>query len=87
MNYSQDQREYRFSFQDIEYKTRAISLSEFGNVLISTNALNKVLLDERGAYTSELAPYIDEQIFYYVEEAEILLPNYQLKQLLTKQIR
>lgn len=73
-------------FKGINYKTREIELPEFGNVLISTNALNVELLNENGSYISEEAVKVDEQIFYFVEENEIELQDIKLKELLINQI-
>ncbi len=75
------------TFQNTSYKTREIELLEFGNVLISTDALNNKLLDENGSYISEQALRIDEQIFYFVEEGEIDLLDTELRKLLINQIK
>lgn len=74
-------------FKGVHYKTREIELPEFGNVLISTNALNIELLNENGSYVSEEAVKIDEQIFYFVEKGEIELQDLKLKELLINQIK
>ncbi len=75
------------TFQNTIYKIREIELAEFGNVLISTEALNVKLLNENGSYVSEEAIRIDEQIFYFVEEDEIELLDTELKEVLINQIK
>lgn len=75
------------TFLNTRYKIREIELPEFGNVLISTDTLNVELLDKNGSYVSEEALRIDEQIFYFVEENEIELPNIKLRKLLVTQIK
>lgn len=75
------------TFQNEIFKTRSVELSEFGVVLISTNSLNEKLLNEKGAYVSEEALNIDEHIFYFVEENEILLPNQKLTKIILNQVR
>ncbi len=74
------------TFQNTNYETREIELLEFGNVLISTSALNVKLLDENGSYISEEACGVDEQIFYFVEQSEIELTDKELKKVLITQI-
>jgi hypothetical protein len=74
-------------FQNRRYKTRELELPEFGDVLISTDTLNDNLLGENGSYASEQALNIDEQVFYFVEEHEIELPDTKLKRLLINQIK
>lgn len=59
------------TFQNQNFRVREIQISEFGNVLISTNSLNELLLNEDGSYSSKEAQEIDEQIFYFVEDYEI----------------
>lgn len=75
------------TFQKTNYRTREIELPEFGNVLISTNALNVKLLSKNGSYISEEASRIDEQIFYFVEEGEIDLLDTELRELLINQVK
>ncbi len=72
-------------FQNREFKVREISLPEFGDVLISTDSLNQLLLKD-GSYVSDEAIKIDEQIFYFVNENEIELSEKRLKKLVSKQL-
>ncbi len=74
-------------FQSTEYKSREIQLPDFGNVLISTTSLNRGLFDKNACYVNDEACFIDEQIFYFVEENEIILPIKSLKRLLLKQLK
>jgi hypothetical protein len=73
-------------FNTKKFKIREIDLPEFGNVSISTTSLNQLLLKEDGSYTSDEAIKIDEQIFYFVEENEIELPEEKLRNLLLLEI-
>lgn len=75
------------TFQNIDYKSKTIFLSDFGNVLISTNSLNEKLLNNFGSYTSEEAFWIDEQIFFFVEDIDIDLPISKLTKLILKQVK
>lgn len=75
------------TFQNATFKSREINLTEFGNVLISTNPLNTLLMNESGSYISEEAIKIDELIFYFVEEDEIDLPDNEFRNLLLSQIK
>ncbi|MEQ1544475.1 hypothetical protein [Methyloglobulus sp.] len=61
-------------------------MTEFGDVLISTNPLNTLLMNESGSYVSEEAIKIDELIFYFVEEHAIDLPEDELRTLLLTEV-
>ncbi len=74
-------------FQNIDYIVKEIELSEIGIVLISTNSLNKLLLDVNGSYVSDEAISVDEKIFYFVDENEIELSDGKLIDLISKEIR
>lgn len=75
------------TYQNTVYKTRNILLSEFGDVLISTNSLNERLLNKKGGYISNEALMIDEQVFYFVEDNEIDLPISKLTKLILNQVQ
>lgn len=74
-------------FQNREFKAREIALPEMGSVLVSTNSLNELLLDNSGRYVSNEAILVDESIFYFVEESEIVLDSNELVNLITSNIR
>lgn len=74
------------TFQNINFKTRSILLPEFGDVLISTSSLNEKLLNG-SSYVSKEALKVDEQIFYFVEENEISLPNQKLTEIILNQVK
>jgi hypothetical protein len=76
----------QIKFQSKNYPIRQIELPEFDTVNISINSLNNKLLDEYGSYFSPEANTIDEQIFFFVEDDEIYLPNEQLKNLVINQV-
>lgn len=75
------------NFQNKEFKVREIELSEIGNILISTNSLNKSLLNKNGGYISDDAITLDENIFYFVNDNEIELSNDELINLINKETR
>lgn len=75
------------TFQNQNFKVREIEISEFGNVLISTNSLNELLLNEDGSYSSKEAQVIDEQIFYFVEDYEIDLDKEGLIKAIALELR
>lgn len=74
----------RFAKEDFEI--REINLPELGNVLISTDNLNELLLNESGGYISEEAQQVDEQIFYFVNKTEIKFTDEKLIHLISKQV-
>ncbi len=48
--------------------------NEWGTVLISISSLDNVIMNNAN-YSSKEAQRIDEQIFFYVDDAEIFLPQ------------
>jgi hypothetical protein len=74
-------------FQNREFKVREIELPEFGNVFISTNSLNELLLNEGGSYISDEAEMVDEEIFYFVEGNEIELSEEELIKTVNLELR
>ena len=49
------------------YLARKVAIEGYGSeLMISTDDLESVLINEAGAYTSTEARFIDEQIFFYV---------------------
>lgn len=75
------------NFQNKEFKTRKLELPVIGNVLISANSLNKLLLSEDGGYVSDEAIAVDEKIFYFVEDNEMKLSDNELINLITKEVK
>ena len=74
-------------FQNKKFKLREIELPEIGNVLISTDTLNQVLLDKNLNYVSNEANAIDEHIYFFVDDKEIELPDTELLNLLIKEVK
>ncbi|MBC7721596.1 MAG: hypothetical protein H7068_06190 [Pedobacter sp.] len=74
-------------FQNKEFKVREIELSKFGNVLISTNSLNELLLNDYVGYTSGEAKIVGEKIFYFVENNEIELSEEELIKSVTLELK
>lgn len=62
-----------FPFREVEF--------DFGKRLISTENLNEKILDNNGNYSSEEARYIDESIFFFVDNISI---NLEEKTLISK---
>jgi hypothetical protein len=73
-------------FQNKGFPCRELNLKGFGNVLISTNSLNSILMNEEGGYTSLGAQYIDEDFFYFVDDKEIVFPKTKLSKIILGQL-
>jgi hypothetical protein len=63
------------TFEGKDFPARYITLPEFGEVTVATIDLNDKLLTVSRDYVSEEARYIDEKIFFFVEDFEITLPE------------
>jgi hypothetical protein len=63
------------------YIVRLITMKNNETVMISTIDLNESLFNKKGQYISYFARLIDEQIFYFVNKDEILLPENALSEL------
>lgn len=68
-------------FQNKRFPTRELNLKGWGNVLVSTTDLNKLVYNDDG-YTSVEAQNIDEQIFFYVSPDEINLIDRKLSKII-----
>ena len=56
-------------FAENKYPARRVAIDSYGSeLMISTDDLESVLINEDGGYTSTEARLIDEQIFFYVPE-------------------
>ena len=77
----------KIEFQNNQYKVREIELPELGNVLISTTSLNQLLLNDDGSYVSNEAIFVDESIYFFVDENEIELSDDELINLLTTEVK
>ena len=73
-------------FKCEEFRIREIDLPTIGNVYISTISLNDKLLDEKGSYVSEEASRIDEQIYFFVEEEQIVFREEELTKIILSQV-
>lgn len=58
----------------------------FGERKISTTKLNECLMNSEGGYVSEEARFIDEGIFFFVEEEVISLPENEIVAIILSQI-
>ena len=54
-----------------EYPAVWVEIPGWGEYIVSVESLEKELLPDGVTYTDEEARYIDEQIFYYVDDDEI----------------
>ncbi|GMO61866.1 MAG: hypothetical protein Ta2A_08210 [Treponemataceae bacterium] len=68
------------------YKVREIEIPGIGLCNISTVSLNSVIMTAAGGYTSERAGKLDEQIYYFVNDNKIDLPNDELEALLIREV-
>ncbi len=72
-------------FNNQEYPCRDIFIKEFGNVTISTVSLNDAIMNN-STYSSEEARFVDEKIFFFVEENELTLPDNVLSKYINEQL-
>lgn len=73
------------TFNGKAFPIRKIKLPIYGNVLIGITELNSLLINDKGSYTSAEAKEIDQQIYYFVEPEELLLPEEKLIRLVMEQ--
>jgi hypothetical protein len=73
-------------FKRKRYKTRLVFVPSFGVECISVQSLNEKLIGDNGQLISDEACFIDEQIFFFVEDEEIDLPNLELAKLIHQSI-
>ena len=67
------------NYNSKNYPLREIKLPEFGYVNLSTESLRMALLNDDCTYTTQEAKFIDEKIFFFIEDTEINLSDKNLK--------
>ncbi|QLE01030.1 hypothetical protein HX109_05415 [Galbibacter sp. BG1] len=72
-------------FEGKEYPTLLLSFP-FGERQVSTEKLNDSLMNVDGTYVSEDARIIDEEIFYFTADENLLLKNDKLVELILSEI-
>ncbi len=72
------------TFQNQQYPFREIKSSEFGYVHISIEALSSAMLNEDCSYKTKEAQYVDERIFFFVEDDKINLSDKELRSYFAK---
>ncbi len=73
-------------FGQTTYLIRIIISPVFGDVAVTSVSLNDKLMDEAGRYISEEARLIDEQIFFYVDDAVLYNPDEYLIKYLEEEV-
>ncbi len=71
-------------FNQKEYILRDIELPEFGFVFIAGTSLQDLLFNEDSVAISAEAEYVDEKIFFYVEDKYLEFSDRKLKKLLVE---
>ena len=59
------------TFRGVSYPTRVVDIPGYGEELISTEELNKVLFDDNDNYVSNEAKHIDEEIFFFAPDKAV----------------
>ncbi len=71
-------------FEKRNYRIRQVDIDDLGLLNIASTKLNDKLLCENGAYKSNEASYIDEQIYFFVEPAKLRLNEEELIEYIKK---
>ncbi len=74
-------------FNGKQYPSRELEHPLFGDILISTISLNNDLINEHGKYVNKSAVNVDEMVFYFMEENEIILSENELTDQISKQVK
>lgn len=81
--------EYMFDwweYKGVKYPVRAVDVEGFGRETISIESLQRALEGGNGEIEEPEAVAIDENIFFYVEDQQILLPPGELAEQLHKDL-
>lgn len=76
----------KLEFNGRTFPVRELNLPNFGLVLISTTSLSNQLINSDGGFTSDLAQFVDEKIFYFVEDQQIDLNCNRLINLILSEV-
>ena len=71
-------------FEKRNYRIRQIEIDDLGLLNIASTKLIDKLLYENGAYKSNEASYVDEQIYFFVEPAKLRLSDEELIEYIKK---
>lgn len=75
-------------FENRQFAVRILDLGEeFGICSIASESLNDLLFRNGDSYGSHEAEVVDEQIFFFVDQTELALPDKKLKEAVLGQIR
>lgn len=83
----QDMINFTIKYDGIYYPYRELETLSFGEVLVGTTDLEKVLMDEDMCEcVSDEATVIDQQIFYYIESFQMEFSDDELLELIEKEV-
>jgi tyrosine-protein phosphatase YwqE len=71
---------HTIEFENKKFRIRYVDIETEGIRIIASTALNKRLLTEEGDYKSDEARYIDEQIYFFVDNAKLKLQDRSLSE-------
>ena len=69
---------FTVKFENRKYRLREIEIEGEGTRIIGSTVLNNKLLTNDGHYKSDKARFIDEQIYFFVEPAQLKLNDNEL---------
>lgn len=76
-----------FEFAGKVYPSRSLKLGrEWGDVVVSVQSLNAMLINEKGQYPSAAAERLDEKIFFFVDDEDIDKPTKHLVKKVLKEV-
>jgi hypothetical protein len=75
---------HTIEFENRKFRIRYVDIENEGTRIIASIALNKKLLTEMGDYKSDEARYIDEQIYFFVDNVKLRLKDRSLNEYVKK---
>jgi hypothetical protein len=75
---------HTIEFENKKFRIRYVYIENEGTRIIASTALNKRLLTKEGDYKSDEARYIDEEIYFFVNQAKLKLQDQSLGKYVNK---
>ena len=75
------------NYEGRDYPVREVCVGgDIGNVLVSVMSLNDALVDVNGCPVSDEAERVDDEIFFYVGDSEIVLSDEEIAKIVLQNI-
>ena len=73
-------------YRGADYPAREVRVGGWGHVIVSVMSLHDKLVDANGCPVSYDAEYVDDGIFFFVEDCQIDLPDEEIEKIVLENL-